>query len=718
MMSDDVLTLADRLWRGEASIAEHHPLRHLGGLAEVGDGVAFVPSFGNVCGFATADGLVLVDTGSSLTAAAVHDELRRWSRDRLNTVIYSHGHIDHVCGLPAWEPEGAAAGWPAPVVIAHEALPHRFDRYIAMAGYNEVINRRQFGVAGLRWPVEYRYPDRTYRDALRLGVGGRTFLLRHEKGETDDHTVTWVPGQRVLCCGDLFIWASPNAGNPQKVQRYPREWAMALRRMVALEPEYLLPGHGLPVIGAQRVRQALTDTADLLDSLVDQTLAVMNSGGRLDDALHAVAPPAALMDRPYLQPVYDEPEFIVRTVWRQYGGWWDGNPANLKPAPERALAAELACLAGGARALANRARELLADAGERDRGEDPGGTEGAPREDRAAGLPAGRGGGAPAGRPGETALRLACHLAELAWLADPGDPAIARVRHDVFAARADAATSTMATGIFRWAAQESLSRQALPGLGQRREIAQPVDHRIGAGAVERGNLRVRRAHAPILFPADAVHAVRARRTRRARRRGAERQGGRAGRGPAWETGGTIGSARRGRTRWPVRTARRSYAARPRPTAGSPGGTRTRSWRRSSGPGRAWHGRSTSSPTGSARRAMPGGWASAWPASCASRRCGWPPPSSSWSPASRCTGRRAAGEARAAAGRPGCRDRRVAAWGAPGPPRPRGGPGASRPPQRTVVLPNDPKPEVPPEMVPVSRVRATSEVVSAPGGTVP
>src|SRR5579875_5678 len=114
MMSDDVLTLADRLWRGEASIAEHHPLRHLGGLAEVGDGVAFVPSFGNVCGFATADGLVLVDTGSSLTAAAVHDELRRWSRDRLNTVIYSHGHIDHVCGLPAWEPEGAAAGWPAP----------------------------------------------------------------------------------------------------------------------------------------------------------------------------------------------------------------------------------------------------------------------------------------------------------------------------------------------------------------------------------------------------------------------------------------------------------------------------------------------------------------------------------------------------------------------------------------------------------------------------
>ena len=123
--------------------------------------------------------------------------------------------------------------------------------------------------------------------------------------------MTWQPEPRVLCCGDLFIWASPNAGNPQKVQRYPREWAAALRQMLALEAEFLLPGHGFPVMGADRVRQALTDTADLLDSLVDQTLAVMNAGGRLDDAIHAVVPPAELEARPYLRPVYDEPEFIV-----------------------------------------------------------------------------------------------------------------------------------------------------------------------------------------------------------------------------------------------------------------------------------------------------------------------------------------------------------------------------------------------------------------------
>ena len=342
-MATDVLALADRLWRGEVATSEFHPVSHLGGLAEICDGVAFVPAFANVTAVATDDGLVLVDTGSSFAAAAIHEELRRWTGQRLHTAIYSHGHIDHVFGVPVWEAEAAERGWPAPAVIAHEALPLRFDRYRMTLGYNEIINQRQFGVPGLRWPADYRYPDQTYRDTASVEAGGTTLALRHEKGETDDHTVTWLADRRVMCCGDLFIWASPNAGNPQKVQRYPLEWAQALRRMLALEPEFLLPGHGLPVIGADRVAVALADTAELLESLVEPDAGGherRRPAGRGDPHRHASR--AALADRPFLQPVYDEPEFIVRTVWRQYGGWWDGNPATLKPAPERALAAELA----------------------------------------------------------------------------------------------------------------------------------------------------------------------------------------------------------------------------------------------------------------------------------------------------------------------------------------------------------------------------------------
>jgi alkyl sulfatase BDS1-like metallo-beta-lactamase superfamily hydrolase len=434
----DVLAIADRLWRGEVSTTELHPLSPTPGLAEVADGVSFVPSFANVSALRTDDGLLLVDTGSAFMATEIHRLLRTWSPDRLHTAVYSHGHIDHVFGVPVWAAESAASGWPEPVVVAHEALPARFDRYIMTAGYNGIINRRQFGVDSLRWPTEYRYPDRTYRDHLDLDIGGRRIELHHAKGETDDHTWTWLPHARVLCCGDLFIWASPNAGNPQKVQRYPLEWADALRQMLALfdrpggGPEVLLPGHGYPVVGGDRVRQALADTAELLESLVAQTLALMNAGARLDEVIHTVTPPAPLMERPYLQPVYDEPEFIVRTVWRRYGGWWDGNPATLQPAPEREVARELAELAGGAGALADRALDLIGD--------------GAAATE------------SPAELSDDASLRLAGHLAELAWLAAPADPAVQEARRAVFTRRADAATSTMARGVFSWAARESGER--------------------------------------------------------------------------------------------------------------------------------------------------------------------------------------------------------------------------------------------------------------------
>jgi alkyl sulfatase BDS1-like metallo-beta-lactamase superfamily hydrolase len=417
-MGDSVLDLTDKLWRGEVTVGEVHPVTSTRDLEEVAPGIAFIPAFGNVSAFATPDALVLVDTGQLLLAEKNHERLRAWTDLPLDTVVYTHGHIDHVFGLGPFEEEADAAGRPRPRVVAHELVPARFDRYQLTLGYNSVINARQFKLPNFRWPSRYRYPDETYRERHDLEVGGTRFELRHGKGETDDATWVWLPDRKVLCTGDLFIWASPNCGNPQKVQRYPREWALALREMAALEPELLLPGHGWPIAGGERIQEALGNTADLLDHLVDETLAMMNAGARLDDIVHTVKAPGHLLDKPYLRPVYDEPEFVVRTVWRLYGGWYDGNPAHLKPAPDAALAAELAALAGGAGVLADRA-EALAAAGD---------------------------------------LRLAGHLAELAAQAAPEDPGVHRVRASVFARRAGEELSTMSRGVFSWAADESQAR--------------------------------------------------------------------------------------------------------------------------------------------------------------------------------------------------------------------------------------------------------------------
>ncbi|NIV75587.1 MAG: MBL fold metallo-hydrolase, partial [Gammaproteobacteria bacterium] len=63
---------------------------------------------------------------------------------------------------------------------------------------------------------------------------------------------------RILAPGDLFIYAVPNAGNPQKVQRYVSDWADALDSMAALGAQTLLCGHGLPIFGSERIHEALT----------------------------------------------------------------------------------------------------------------------------------------------------------------------------------------------------------------------------------------------------------------------------------------------------------------------------------------------------------------------------------------------------------------------------------------------------------------------------
>jgi alkyl sulfatase BDS1-like metallo-beta-lactamase superfamily hydrolase len=406
-----VRDLSEALWTGQKSTAEVHPVTTILGLEVIDEGLAFLATFGNVTALDTSEGLVLIDTGSFFLAQANFHEIRAWTQKPLVVAVYTHGHVDHAFGVPPFDTEASERGFARAEVIAHEAVIHRFERYELTRGYNEHINRRQFGDA--TWPRDYRYPDRSYRDAHAFTVGGERIELHHDRGETDDHTWAFLPERKALCTGDLFIWASPNCGNPQKVQRYPREWAKALRKMEKLGAESLFPGHGPPIFGKDRIEQALRESAELLETLHDQTLELMNSGARLDEVLHAVKAPAHLLARPYLRPVYDEPEFIVRNLWRLYGGWYDGNPANLKPARETDLARELSELSGGALRLAERARELA--------------------------------------RQGE--LRLACHLAEYARLAAPADEAVKTLCADVYERRVESETSLMAKGVYSAAAR-------------------------------------------------------------------------------------------------------------------------------------------------------------------------------------------------------------------------------------------------------------------------
>lgn len=238
----DILQYADEVWREKSSPKAYNTgeLRRAG-LHRIVEGVHMWPAFANAYIFQTDDGLLMFDTGSRPTSGALFTATRALTDAPLNSAIYSHGHLDHVCGTAGFDDESENNGTTRPTVIAHSAVSTRFDRYIATNGYNTIINQRQFQLPDLQWPTSYRYPDETFDDRLTISQGGLTAHLSHGYGETDDAVVGWFPDHEVVCVGDFFIWSSPNAGNPQKVQRYALKWAEKLREIAALGAEYLLP---------------------------------------------------------------------------------------------------------------------------------------------------------------------------------------------------------------------------------------------------------------------------------------------------------------------------------------------------------------------------------------------------------------------------------------------------------------------------------------------
>jgi len=395
-------------------------------LHELDDDLAIVENFSHCVAWDSGEGLVCFDASGVGSGASVVSRLAEWRDAPVSTLVYTHGHADHVGGSGDFAAHAAANGRPAPTVVAHANVVPRLDRYDEMGAWNVAINARQFGGTRNEMSVNVFHgasrflpratmrPDVTFEREHRLDLGGETVELHHARGETDDHLWAWFPGRKWLFSGDFVIWNFPNAGNPQKVQRYALEWAAALRRMIAQGPELLVPAHGLPIEGRARIAGVLDDIAGALEGLVAQVLEMMNANATLDEIVHTVRVPQHLLDKPYLRPLYDEPEFVVRNIWRLYGGWWDGAPSRLKPAPDAAVAAEVARLAGGPMALARRALELM-----------------------------------------DTDLRLACHLADWAGWAAPDDREVHEARAQVFQRRRDDEQSLMAKGIFKAAVRES-----------------------------------------------------------------------------------------------------------------------------------------------------------------------------------------------------------------------------------------------------------------------
>jgi cyclase len=88
--------------------------------------------------------------------------------------------------------------------------------------------------------VRRTYPTRTYRGALTLNLGGREVRLSSITGDASHSTMAFLPAERLLLAGDALV--APVTWTQQGYSISP--WIDSLRRMAALHPRLIVPGHG------------------------------------------------------------------------------------------------------------------------------------------------------------------------------------------------------------------------------------------------------------------------------------------------------------------------------------------------------------------------------------------------------------------------------------------------------------------------------------------
>jgi glyoxylase-like metal-dependent hydrolase (beta-lactamase superfamily II) len=192
-------------------------------------------------------GVVLVDTGTTLTeAAAIDSDARRITGRRVTHVVLTHKHFDHVLGSSVF---AEAETYCAPAVIEYlaSATDQLRDDALYYGADVEEIDR---AIAALR------LPQHGIDNAL-VDLGDRRVTIAYlGRGHTTSDLVVVVPGvdggRVVVFSGDLI----EESGDPAiDADSDVAAWPATLDRLLAIGgPDAIyVPGHG-SIVDAQFVR--------------------------------------------------------------------------------------------------------------------------------------------------------------------------------------------------------------------------------------------------------------------------------------------------------------------------------------------------------------------------------------------------------------------------------------------------------------------------------
>ncbi len=317
----------------------------------VNDFIHGVEAISNVYLINTSDGDIQINSGMGFEAATIRDQLAPYRKGPLPYLILTQGHVDHVGGA-------AQLRQPETKLVAQQNNPEcqKDDERIGGArnrqsqiwfpAPNKNNEKMQEKVG---FVVQDRpKPDVTFDDRMEIDHGGvKLELLSVPGGETVDSTAIHLPDHGVVFSGNMFGPLFPHFPNFGTIRgdkyRYPELYLASLRRVRDLEPEILVTGHFLPVVGKDLIRTCLDRLHDAVTYVHQTTLDGMNAGKDIFELMREISLPEEL----YVGQGYGKVSFCVRTIWEEYMGWFHGMRTSqlLSVQPEH-VAGELATLAG------------------------------------------------------------------------------------------------------------------------------------------------------------------------------------------------------------------------------------------------------------------------------------------------------------------------------------------------------------------------------------
>ncbi|MBI4334119.1 MAG: MBL fold metallo-hydrolase [Chloroflexi bacterium] len=235
----------------------------------------------------TSAGIVMIDAAMLPTNALKwKEEIAR--RGEVRYIINTEQHLDHCAGnyfFPGTvvSHRGIRELLRGPLENVRSFEPAQMHMARSMNLKEFILwQYSQWDPAGMSLAKNYepKLPEITFSDRLTLYLGGHTFELMHLPGHTPYQVGVYVPQEKVIFTGDNF----GNSVQPSLAQCRPLEWVESLKKIEAMDVDFVVPGHG--EIGD---RKAVREFAEFIQRAIDTVRKLIEQGRSKEEAADSVS---------------------------------------------------------------------------------------------------------------------------------------------------------------------------------------------------------------------------------------------------------------------------------------------------------------------------------------------------------------------------------------------------------------------------------------------